>query len=223
MGFPHYPNFPELIKGVTKTTVKMAAAAALLVAACFPAACNPTPPMASADSPGILDQLIQNNSINVSLSGLVTLNDHGQNITTFQEFGVQNVPLTWMDTTFMGNSTSNPTPDTQIIDHVHGIATADGRFLEHVSFWQELKEAGKPDVVFDITVGTIPMDGTGNSTLATTFARTGDIKKYVMGLDWGRVDSQGKVTGYTQDGVQYCGMDWGNTAQPPVLNIQFSK
>ena len=179
--------------------------------------------MTGAGSPGIMDQLIQNNSINVSLSGLVTLNDHGQNITTFQEFAVRNVPLTWMDTTFMGNITSYTTANTQTIDYVHGIATADGRFLEHIAFWQELKQEGKPDVVFDITVYAIPMDGTGNSTLATAFTRTGDIKKFVLGLDWGQMDSTGNITLYIQDGVQYCGIDWGNTAQPPVLNIQFGK
>ncbi len=189
----------------------IAAAAVLLVTAFFPAACNSVPPMTMADSPGILDLVIQNNSINVSVCGLMTFNDHGQNITAFREFGVKNVPLTWMDTTFMGNTTSYPAPHKQIIDHVHGIATANGRFLEHVSFWQEIKEDGVPDIVFDITVYAIPMDGTGNSTLATSFTQTGDIKKHVLGID------------YIQDGVQYCGTDWGNTNQPPVLNIQFAR
>jgi hypothetical protein len=210
-------KFAALMQSIAATT-------ALLVTAFFPAACNPAPSMTMDDSPGILGQLIQNQSINVTLSGLVTLNDHGQNITSFKEFGVKNVPLSWMDTTFMGNTTSNLTPHKQIIDHVHGIATADGRFLEHVSFWQEIKEDGKPDIVFDITVGPIPMDGTGNSTLAKAFTRTGDIKKYVLGnLDWGLLDSAGSVTSYVQDGVQFGGIDWGNAAQPPVLNIQFSK
>lgn len=211
MGFPHYDNFPKPIKDVTKTVTNIAAAAAVLVAAFFPAACNPVPPMARADSSGILDLVLQNKSINVSVSGMMTFNDHGQNITSFKEFGVQNVPITWMDTTFMGNTTSYPTPHKQIIDHVHGIATANGKFLEHVSFWREIKEDGKPDIVFDITVYAIPMDGSGNSTLTTAFTQTGDIKKYVLGIN------------YIQDGVQYCGIDWGNTEQPPVLNIQFAR
>ncbi len=196
-------NFPALIQSI--------AAVVFLVAALFPAACNPPPPVARADSTGILDQVIQNRSLSVSLCGLMMFNDHGQNITSFKEFGVKNVPLTWMDTTFMGNTTTNLTPHKQIVDHVHGIATANGRFLQHVSFWQEIKEDGLPDVIFDITVYAIPMDGSGNSTLATAFAQTGDIKKYVLGID------------YIQDGVQYCGIDWGNTEQPPELNVQFAR
>lgn len=189
----------------------IAAATIVLAAALFPAGCNTVKPVAQANTTSILDQVRQNNSISVSLCGLMTITDHGQNITTFKEFAVQNVPLTWVDTTFLGNTTSYPAPHKQIIDHVHGIATSDGRFLEHVSFWQEIKEDGMPDIIFDITVYAIPMDGTGNSTLATTFVQTGDVRKYVLGID------------YIQDGVQYCGTDWRNAEQPPVLSIQFAK
>ena len=112
----------------------------------------------------------------------------------------------------MGNTTSSPSPDTLIVDNIHGVATQDGKFLEHIAFWQEIKQEGQPDVVFDITVYAIPMDGTvGNSTAGQCFVKTGDVKKYVLGVT------------YIQDDVQYICTDLTNTNQPPVLNVQFGR
>ena len=210
MVFPQHRNFPTAIKYFTKIAANLTATA-VLVTALFPTACNTIQPPARFSSSGILDQVLQNNSINVSLAGLMTFNDHGQNVTSFKEFGVQNVPLTWSDTTFKGNTTSYPAPRMQVIDHVHGVVTEDGRFLEHVSFWREIKEEGRPDIIFDITVYAIPMDGSGcgNCTPARIFERTGDAKKYVLDMT------------FIQEGVEYVCTDWGNKDKPPVLKIQF--
>jgi len=197
-----------------KITANITAAGALFISAFFPAACNTIQPVAQATTGGcIIEQLKLNKSINVSLGGMMTFNENGQNVTAFKEFGVQNVPLMWMDTTFMGNTTSNPAPEKQVIDHVHGVATHDGKYLEHVSFWQEIKQVGQPDIIFDITVYAVPIDGTGgaNCIAAKTFQRNGDVKKYVLDLT------------YIQEGVDYVCTDWTNTAQPPTLNIQFGQ
>lgn len=199
--------------GLKLTNMKIARriTALLILLALVPAACNSIEPAARANSPAILDQLSKNKSVTVSLSGLTTFNNHGQNVTSFQEFGVKDVPLMWMDSTFMGNVTISA-PGKQVVDHVHGVATHDGRFLEHLSYWREIKEDGKPDVIIDITVYAIPMDGSvGNSTLAECFVKTGDVKKYVLDFT------------YIEDGVTYVCTDWTNVQQPPVLNIQFSK
>lgn len=187
-------------------------AAAIVFWAFFPSACNSIEPVVRATAPGILDQLIQNKSVSVSLSGLTTFNEHGQDVTSYQEFGVQNVPLTWRDTTFMGNVTSTPSTGEQIVDHVHGVATGDGVYLQHLSYWREIRKEGRPDVIIDITVYAIPMDGTaGNSTPAQCFVQTGDVKKYVLDFT------------YIEEGVKYLSTDWANPEQPPVLNIQFFK
>ena len=142
----------------------------------------------------------------------MTFDAHGQNTTSYNAFTVHDVPLTWVDTTFLGNTTSNPAPGIEVVDHVHGVATVDGRYLEHVSFWQEIKQQGQSDIIFDITVYAIPMDrSTGNCSVARAFVQTGDVKKYLLDLT------------YICDGVNYVGTDWTNQQQPPVLDIQFGQ
>ena len=189
---------------------RLAAVVMMLLAGILPFACNSVKPLPSS-TVDVLELVRQNRYVSVSLSAIMTYNDHGNNITSPRDLGVY-VPIVWNGTTFSGNN-SGPTPaDGDVIDFVHGMVTQDGAWVEHISFWR-IVSGNETNVPFDITFYALPiveMSGV-NVTRVGTFERTGDIKKHVLLIDC------------VQDGVTYVCTDWQNTEQPPVIKVRFDR
>lgn len=188
-------------------------AAMLLLAASSPLACSSTVKPA-AKSSEFLELIRQNNRISVSLSAMLTFNDHGNNVTAPREFSVKDVPLTWGDTslnntTFSGNIYN---ADRHIIDSVHGVVTDDGKWLQHVTFWREIKE-GATESTFEVTFYAVPIvDITGgNVTQVGICEKTGDVRKHVLKID------------YLPEGIVYVPTNWENGVPPPVMKVRFDK
>ena len=205
--FTSHPKYTGMLSNIVM-------AAMLLFVAFSPLACSSSIAKPAAKSSELLDLIRQNKSINVSLSAMMTFNDHGKNVTAPREFAVQGVPITWGDTSLNDTTFSGKIydADRHIIDSVHGIVTADGKWLEHVTFWREVTE-GTADGTFDITLGPVPIvDITGgNVTRVGICEETGDVRKHVMQI------------GFLPEGVSYVSTDWGNGVQPPVLKVRFDK
>ena len=207
--------FPISMAG-TGILSNIAMATVLLFVAFSPLACSNSSINAkpAAKSSEFLDSIRQNNSISVSLSALMTFNEYGKNVTAPREFSMKDVPIIWGDTSLNDTTFSGKIydADRHIIDSVHGIVTADGRWLEHVTFWREITE-GATDGTFDITLGPIPIvDITGgNVTQVGICEKTGDVRKHVLQI------------GYLPEGVSYVSTDWQNGQQPPVLKVRFDK
>jgi len=204
---PHHRMFPGILSNI-------AMAAMLLLAAFSPLACSSGTAKPAAKSSELLDSIRQNKSINVSLSAMMTFNEHGKNVTASREFSMKGVPIIWGDTSLNDTTFSGKMydADRHIIDSVHGIVTSDGKWLEHVTFWREITE-GATDGTFDITLGPISIvDITGgNVTRVGICEETGDVRKHVMQID------------YLPEGVRYVSTDWENVVQPPVLKVRFDK
>ncbi|MDO8716554.1 MAG: hypothetical protein Q7J73_07090 [Dehalococcoidales bacterium] len=209
MACPHRQMFPGILSNI-------AMAAILLFVAFSPFACSNSSINAkpAAKSSELLDSIRQNDRISVSLNALMTFNDHGKNVTATREFSVKDVPLLWGDTslnntTFSGNIYN---ADRHIIDSVHGVVTEDGKWLEHVTFWREIKE-GATDSTFEITLYAVPLiDITGgNVTRVGICEKTGDVRKHVLKID------------YLPEGIVYVPTNWENGAQPPVMKVRFDK
>ena len=189
-------------------------AAILLFVAFSPLACSSSQAKPLAKSSEILDLIRQNRSISVSLSAVMTFDEHGNNVTSPREFAVQDIPITWGDTSLNDTTFSGKIyyADRHIIDSVHGIVTSDGKWLEHVTFWREITE-GATDSTFEITLGPVPIVDIvgGNVTGVGICEKTGDVRKHVLQI------------GYLPEGVSYVSTDWQNGEQPPVMKVRFDK
>ncbi len=179
-----------------------------------PLACSSSNAKPATKSSEFLELIRQNNRVSVSLSAMMTFNDHGKNVTAPREFSVKDVPITWGvtlqdDTTFSGNISN---ADRHIIDSVHGVVTADGKWLEHVTFWREITE-GATDSTFEITLFAVPIVdmADGNMTRVGICEKTGDVRKHVLKID------------YLPEGISYVSTDWQSGQQPPVLKVRFDK
>ena len=191
--------------------LNIAMAAVLLFVTLSPLACSSSPAK-PAKASEFLDSIRQNTRISVSLSAMMTFNEHGKNVTALREFSVRNVPLTWGDTS-LNNTTFSGTmynADRHVTDSVHGVVTEDGKWLEHVTFWREVKE-GATDGTFEITFYAVPMvDITGgNLTRVGICEKTGDVRKHVLKID------------YLPEGIVYVPTNWENGVQPPVMKVRF--
>lgn len=204
---PHHRMFPEMLSNIVM-------AAILLFVAFSPLACSSSTAKPAAKSSEILDLIRQNKSINVSLSAMMTFNDHGKNVTAPREFSVKDVPITWGDTSLNDTTFSGKIydADRHIIDSVHGIVTSDGKWLEHVTFWREITE-GAAEGTFEITLGPVPIVDIvdGNVTRVGICEKTGDVRKNVMQID------------YLPEGISYVSTDWQSGVQPPVMKVRFDK
>ena len=189
-------------------------AAILLFVAFSPLACSSSTAIPAAKSSEFLDSIRQNNRISVSLNALMTFNEHGKNVTAPREFSVKDVPITWGDTSLNDTTFSGKlyNADRHIIDSVHGVVTADGKWLQHVSIWREITE-GATAGTFDITLGPVPIVdmADGNVTRVGICEKTGDVRKHVMQI------------AYLPEGVSYVSTDWQSGVQPPVMKVRFDK
>ncbi len=202
--FTRHPKYNGMLSNIGM-------AAMLLFTTLSPLACGTAKPAAKSE---FLELLRQNNRISISLSAVMTFNDHGRNVTAPGEFSVQDVPITWEatsrdGTTFSGNISY---PDRHITDSVHGVVTADGKWLEHIAFWRDIK-AGATESTFQIELGPVPVVdiAAGNVTRVGICEKTGDVRKYVQ-----------EIT-YLPGGITWVPTDLQSGAQPPVMKVRFDK
>lgn len=172
---------------------------------------------------GSLASIQKNKYLIARLYGVMTFDYSGTTVTFPTELIISSVPLVWMGPIFDGKVENNG-PGNDVTDQVHGSVSADGTWIESLSYQRQIIRPGDKSLSYRITLKNVPIANaaTGTTTTPGTFEKTSDIQKYVQTIEYNSgIFTGGKIV----PAITYVSTDWENAKQgmQPALKITFEE
>jgi len=150
----------------------------------------------------------ENKYLIARLYGVMTFDYSGTTVTFPTELIISSVPLVWMGPIFDGKVENNG-PGNDVTDQVHGSVSADGTWIESLSYQRQIIRPGDKSLSYRITLKNVPIANaaTGTTTTPGTFEKTSDIQKYVQTIEYNSgIFTGGKIV----PAITYVSTDWEN-------------
>jgi hypothetical protein len=177
----------------------------------------------SSSNRNLLAVIQTNRSLSASLSAVMTFGNTGTQFSFPSSFGVDLIPISWMDLIFNGKL-SEAGPGEDVTYEVHGSVSRDGNWLESAYFSAQIIRVGsKNGNFFRVTLRNAPIVklAGGIAPEPGKFELTGtEVQKYVAKIEY--LDGP-LVNGQVSTLTDYISTDWKNNGpgQAPALKVQF--